>query len=409
MKKINILLFILISMIGFSSCQEDETGPVINSKAQDGTLTFVLNESRYSNVTYELEITNEGKDMDALTCVQPDYGFTAAVTYTTQVCFTDAFAAGTFQSLPTSINGEKVGINTKEMDIAIIGLYGGKLPDPVVERKIYVRLQAVVSDAMQTPTDSVFTVKPLFSNVISLKIRPYVLPLFPFTEVTTKPWYIIGLADGKWTNAAEGLGSSLIPLSITSGKKYNLNGDGEFVYTGYIQASSGFKLISTIGAWTDQWGNQGVDGIDKPISKAANGADPANFKVPADGYYTITFNSVDNTCTIVAATTTPADHTAKGVGLIGNITTWSSDIVMTPAETTNNHIWYTTYTFTSNASEATDGGVKFRELANWDVSWGSVNFPYGIGNPGGANIMYKTGTYVIIFNDVDGCYYFIKK
>ena len=135
MKRINILFIVLISIIGFTSC-DDTRGPSINSKALDGSLTFKLNETRYATSIYALENANADLDMDSLTCVQPDYGFTAAVTYTTQVCFDNSFAAGSFQSLPTTINGEKVRVNTKEMDKAIIALYGGSLPTPVVEKDV---------------------------------------------------------------------------------------------------------------------------------------------------------------------------------------------------------------------------------------------------------------------------------
>jgi len=42
------------------------------------------------------------------------------------------------------------------------------------------------------------------------------------------------------------------------------------------------------------------------------------------------------------------------------------------------------------------------------VNWGANKFPYGIGTNGGDNIPYTIGTFTIIFNDIDGCYYFIK-
>ena len=124
-RNINIVFGILLSLVLFTSCEDEAKSPVINTAALDGSLTFVLNESQYSNWTYILSDANATKEMDAITCKQPDYGFTAAVTYTTQVSFTNTFATGTFQSLPTSIKGEKVNINTKEMNKAMIALSGG--------------------------------------------------------------------------------------------------------------------------------------------------------------------------------------------------------------------------------------------------------------------------------------------
>jgi len=396
---------ILLSLVLFTACEDEAKSPVINAAAQDGTLSFVLNESQYSNWTYVLSDANASKEMDALTCKQPDYGFTAAVTYTTQVSFTNTFAAGTFQSLPTSIKGEKVSVNTKEMNKAMIALSGGVLPDPVVTKDVYVRLKAMVSEATKNPLSDTLTVKPLYSNVIKIKVQPYIEPLMPFNEVTPMPYYIVGLGDGTWNNSTAGLGKSLIPLSVVAGNKYNAQGAGEYTFTGYFQASRTFKLIRDIGSWTEQWGNKGGDGINNLINKAIAGEEPSNIKVPTDGYYTITLNSINNTLKVVASTATIPANLAS-MGMIGEFNGWAADVAMSPVETKNNHVWYVTYTFSANS--ASDGGCKFRANGNWDVNWGAPNFPIGIGTPGGKNILFKSGKYTAIFNDIDGCYYFIQ-
>lgn len=392
MKKINILFIVLLSIIGFTSCQ-DKIGTIISSKALNGSISFKLNQTRYAN--YLLEDANGTADMDALTCVQPAYGFTAAVTYTTQVCADSTFAAGTYVSLPTTVNGEKVGINTKEMDKAMISIFG-KVPTPAVQKNVFIRLKAIISDATSTPFDTIQTVKPLYSNAIMLRITPYEFPLVAFTEITPVPYFIVGLGDGAWNNSTAGLGSSLIPLGVSAGKKYDLNGNGEFVYTGYFQASRGFKLIRDIGGWTEQWGMK--NGV-----YTHNTGD--NITVPSDGYYTITLNSIDNTLSIVAITAPKASFTS--MGMMGEFNGWSTDITMSATETTNNHIWYTTYTFASNFT--TNGGCKFRANGSWDSNWGAVPFPFGIATPGGANIQFKAGTYLVSFNDITGNYCFIKK
>ena len=392
MKKINIIFIVLLCIIGVTSC-EDQIGTIINSKALDGSLTFKLNQPRYSN--YVLEDAISTKDLDSLTCVQPDYGFTAAVTYSTQMCADANFAAGTYQTLPTTVNGEKVGVNVKEMNKAFIAIFG-KLPTPVVAKNVYVRLKAFISDASYSTIKDSLIVKPLYSNVVKLKITPYEFPLFPYTDasITVRPWYIIGLG-GKSDNSTAGLGSSLIPLSVVSGKKYDLNGDGEYTYTGYFSAATNFKLIRDIGKSSPSWAMTG--GV-----LQLNGAD--NITVPTSGYYTITLNSIDNTMTMVA-TTTPSNSYTK-IGLIGGFNAWGGDLAMTANENTGSHVWYTKYTFSSA------DGCKFRApLADtdpWHVNWGANKFPYGIGTNGGDNIPYTIGTFTIIFNDIDGCYYFIK-
>lgn len=397
MKKSKILFWVLLSLIGFSSC-EDAKDPVINTKALDGTLTFTLNQPIYAK--YELTDATSTLDMEALTCVQPDYGFTAAVTYTTQVSFSSAFETGKFQSLPTTISGEKVNVNVKEMDKAIIALYGGSLPNPVVEKQVYIRLKAVISDSKQSQVSDSLIVKPVYSNAISIKILPYVLPLFPYTEVETRLWYIVGMG-GKWDNNVDGLGNSLIPLSLSDGKKYNLNGDGEFVYTGYIKASDGFKILRNIGDWAnDIWGMTGS-------SYVHNGG--GNITVPSDGYYKITLNSIDNKLSIVPVSITPTSYTL--IGLIGAFNSWGSDVALTANTAASGHVWYTTYTFTA------DSQCKLRANGGWDINWGTPGSSdgnplysrIGFGVGGGKNMIETAGTYAVIFNDIDNCYFFIKK
>jgi len=406
MKKISILMVVILGLIGFTACT-DTRGPVISSASLNGSLTFKLNQPVYSNIPYFLEDANADLDMDSLTCVQPAYGFTAAVTYTTQVSFSSTFAAGTFQSLATTINGEKVRVNTKEMDKAIIALYGGVLPTPLVTKDVFIRLQAFVSDASTTPIAKDTIVKPLYSNAISIKIHPYVLPLFPYTEVTPRLWFIVGLGN-HWDNSVAGLGSSLIPLNLSAGKKYNLSGDGEFIYTGYFKASESFKLVRDYTSLTAQWAEYW--GMTAGVYKHNSGD---NIAVTADGYYTMTLNTIDNTLTIVPVAA-PTSALNTSMGMMGDFNGWTTEIPMTASLATNNHVWYTTYTFASDYAAA--GGCKFRSNGSWNVAWGGPAFPYGIGtSSNGANILFKAGTYVIIFNDLDakdaatGTYYFIKK
>lgn len=391
MKKIKILFWILIALVSFSSCTEDEK-TTINSAALDGTLTFKLNEPSYSNYVYVLENANASSDMDSLTCQQPDYGFTAAVTYTTQVSMTSNFA--TYKSLTSTVSGEKVHVNTKEMNKALIAMNGGAFTNPLPTLKVYVRLKAFISDATTNTLDNDTTVKAAYSNVISINVRPYIEPLYPYYEVTVRPWYIVGL-DGIWNNSTAGLGSSLIPLSVVSGNMYDAtSGDGTFEYTGYFDSSKGFKLIRDVGAWNPQWGETSGE-------YTYNTGD--NIFVPSSGYYTLTLNSIDNTLTIVAATA-PAT-TYSSMGLIGEFNGWGGDVSLTANSSAANHIWYTTYTFDSDYT--TDGGCKFRANGGWTVNWGAAQFPVGVGSQDGKNIPFKKGTYSVILNDVDGCFYFI--
>ena len=242
----------------------------------------------------------------------------------------------------------------------------------------------------------------LASNIVSLKITPYKNPLLPYTAVTPKPYYIIGLANGAWNNSVGGLGVSIYPMGVVEGDKYNAEGAGEFVFTGYFQASRGFKLIRDLESWDEQWGYR--DG-----SFIHNDGGSSDIRVPLDGYYTLTLNSIDNVLAMEAVAITPTPFTQ--ISLIGGFNGWGADANLTACETTNNHIWYTTITF------AEAGQLKFRANAEWSINWGHsgdndgdpVYTFAGVGVNNGKNIGHEAGTYIVFLNDLTGCYYFMKQ
>ncbi|MGB4341516.1 MAG: SusE domain-containing protein, partial [Dysgonamonadaceae bacterium] len=212
MKKINIILSGILFMAGFYACQEDDL-VTINPLAETGELTFKLNQPKYADYIYVLEEVNNDKDMDTLTCAQPDYGFTAAVTYHVQASFHEDMTESV--ELATPVNGEKVPVNIKDMNRAILTLYSGQMPNPPTVVEVYVRLKAIVSTATPTPLDTIPIVKPVYSNVIKLNILPYFMEdLTSYDKAKNLVfWYIIGLGDKNWTNDPSGLGVSVVPLS----------------------------------------------------------------------------------------------------------------------------------------------------------------------------------------------------
>jgi len=410
MKKLNILLLLLLGGFVFTACV-DEVGPTINKEAEDGTLAFQLFNPVYANSVYQLTEANSSGVVDTLYCNEPAYGFTAPVTYTVQVSLNSNFTDSVyFEDLATLVQGEKVPVNVKELNTALNTLYGNNFPTPAIATKVYVRLKAVISDVTTTITGDKLLIKPAYSNAIEIRVLPYkAANLKYYYQVTVKPYYIIGLANGAWDNSDAGLGVSMYPLSVVKEAAYDENGNGTFKFTGYFSASRSFKLIRDIGSWNEQWGNKSAEGINNPINKAIAGEEPSNLKVPEDGYYTITLNSIKNTLTVEKTTETPPTYAS--VALMGTFNGWGADVAMTPAEATNNHIWFITHTF------AEAGQYKFRANASWDVAnWGtpaandgdSQYALIGVGGMGGKNLPSTAGTYRIILNDQDGCYYVIK-
>lgn len=382
----------------FASCADEEIGPVINPAAENGSLAFVLNQAQHANYTYVLEEINNALSMEVVTTSQPDYGFTAAVSYFVQISFNQDMSQSV--ELASSVQGETVTINVREMNRGLFDLYGGDMPLPSVASDVYVRLKAIVSNATKTPLVSEPTVKPLYSNVIKLNVLPYFIEnLKPFHEVDNlMPYYIIGYMG--WDNSVAGLGSSVIPMSVVEGNVYNNEGQGVFVYTGYFEASKTFKLIGAVGGWSEQWGNADADGIDNPVH---NDGGSSNFKVPEDGYYTVTLNSISNSIKIEPTAITPKVY--SNMGIVGAMTDWGGnpDIAMAPYQDVNNHMWYAEYTFGSNSES------KFRYNSDWSDNWGDDTFPFGIATTGGPNTPVEAGTYMVFFNDIDGSYFYLKK
>lgn len=258
------------------------------------------------------------------------------------------------------------------------------------ERTVYVKVSAFITKGGLRSF--------MKEYVMSFNVSP--LPMKTYTAVNPRLWYIIGLG-GNWNNSIAGLGSSLIPLDIVDGSNYNDDGDGKFTYSGYFKASDSFKILRNIGDWNnDLWGMSGA-------AYVHNGGD--NIKVPADGYYTITLNSIANTLSIQTASITPKSYTS--MGLIGAMTGWGSDVNLTANTSAGSHVWYTTYTFTS------DSQCKFRAQSDWGINWGApassdgdpLYSKCGIGIGNGKNLIETSGTYTIIINDISGCYYFVKQ
>lgn len=386
MKKILIYTAFLMAVI-FVGCSDDAklmisanpVAPVLSAPSQS-TTAYVKD-----STAYILSMDSTGL-AETFKVSAADYGVSAPITYSLQIDKTGNNFANA-QTI-TSSSTTSLAVTVVQLYNALTGATALNLPTNV-KASIDVRVMATIGASLQ----------PVYSNVKTIIVKP--LPsLKPYTDVTPNLWYIIGLGDGKWTYSASGIGVSMFPLSLVSGKAYSSAGDGTFTYTGYFQASKGFKIVSgktaDMGSWNVQWGNSGGSGINSPIKNSSSSSD---FKVPSDGYYTITLNSLANTLSIVATPSgsIPTSSFAS-MNLKGDWNSWGSNL-MTAFGSTNNHQWYTSVTITGT------GGLKFNSGGTW---WGGTAFPLGLGSTTLGNISYSAGTYTVCFNDIDGCYYFIK-
>lgn len=387
MKNLKIFISILTGLL-VAACANDakltiSANPAAPVLSDPGQKTKSYNKD---SVAYILNLDSSGI-AETFIGTAAKYGVNTVVNYSLQI----DKAGNNFANAQTVTSA-----TTDTLDVSIQQLYTiitnpTGLNSPVgVKSSFDVRIMSTIGASLKT----------LYSNTKTIKINP-LNTLKDYTLVPNiRPYYIIGLGDGKWTNSKGGLGVSFYPLSVVTGKVYNASGDGVFSFTGYFSASRPFKLIRDIGSWDEVWGMTAGAFVHR-------GGD--NITVAADGYYTIKLNSITNTLTITA-TTAPAATIYTSMGMIGEFvgSAWGTDIAMPAAETTNNHIWYTTYTFATDFTPPVGGGgLKFRANGNWDHNWGAGTFPVGFGTNNGTNIPYLHGKYAIILNDLDGCFYFI--
>lgn len=388
MKKLNILALAFASMLTFTACESDnDSNPTVQQPS-----TFQLNTPALAVNVYDLENSGSIK----LTCQQPDYGYTAAVTYFTQISLTGTWNEATSAEADDATYIELDGSYTTcefladatQINRAImkLGSIDSEEDMPTDAMTLYVRMRASLQSGYEC-----------YSNVIELSVAPYFVPL---VAADPEMWYLIGgcIGDGSWGGT---VGTSVIPMSIVDGYKYNeTTGQGELTFTGYFLASQGFKLVKTPGAWDYQWGSSDGNSISSPVMNDGGSGD---FKVPSDGYYTVTLNTKDNELKIEKA---DDKNAYPHLFISGDFNGWGTDTEMTPVNTVEgmiNHIW-------KFELDATGGDTTTKFLYDgWSPNWGAATFPFGIGTNGGANIPVAAGKYIVVFNDINGYYHFFAQ
>jgi len=133
-------------------------------------------------------------------------------------------------------------------------------------------------------------------------------------------------------------------------------------------------------AWTLSWGSS-----DFPtgIGSTMNGA---NIPIPATGNYEVNFDKSTGAYSfeeVIAFNT---------ISIIGSATPggWDADTDLTK-DNADPNIW-------RGNIDLIDGEAKFRANGAWTLNWGSLDFPTGVGAPGGDNIPVDSGTYLVTFN-----------
>ena len=397
MKKILLSSLMLLSMaLVFTACEDDrDSNPTLVQPT-----SFTLNNP-----------VNNMVDLSASTGIpfawsQPDYGgWPAAVEYQLEVSVladpeqwtvtTDEAAAdetgetiANYAILPTfytSCSGDMSAVELAKALMSLCKWEEGSVPE---KQTVYVRAKAKTAGA-----------ETVYSNVVSLDVNPYYIEL---ADAPIEIWYLTGdcTADGSWTNSPDAIGTKMTPMYPIAGNEYDpRTGYGVIEYAAYFPAGANFKIIAPAGLSNWNYGMCGGDENGGQVYRDG-GDDPGNITITEAGYYKILLNTGTHEMTWEKL---DGVKVFTQIAMPGNYQGWNTgENLMNAMNTvTENHDWYLMkVTF----EETT---LKFAADNSWDVNWGSVYFPYGVGAQNGDDIPVKAGTYNVFFNDILGTYNFV--
>lgn len=216
MKKTIYLIAMMMGLISFTSCSSDRDSNPELKQPKD----FKMNIPALAGNTYDLA----NSEYVAFSCSQPDYGYTAPVTYAVQLSLTEDMDKA--QVLPTVFNTVNIQADAKEMSVAVTQLLvdaGHDEAEFPMETPVYVRLHAQLAEG----------VGEVFSNVVKLEKVKTAFSLPPVL-LPENVYMIGGFCGWNWDNSFTMVG---------------VNGTNDtFWHMIYIDSEAGFK-ISTTQAW----------------------------------------------------------------------------------------------------------------------------------------------------------------
>lgn len=419
MKNKYIIGALLVGIISlFASCSDDnDSNPTLIQPKE-----FVLNTPAYANATIDLE-KSTGLE---LTWSQPKYTADNApinATYEVQVSPTNSFTVSTDEAAADE-SGEKVPdyavlSNTKqkcnisasaeEMDKALVKILKWTEENVPAEQEMYVRVNAYILEGTSR-------LNPVASNSVKLNVKPYYIEL---KDAVPTMWYLVGnMFGGKWAGD-KNIGVDALPMFLKPNFSYDKKtGAGEIEYTNYFltdefdekaeSAVAGFKILPSSFDW-----NYSMDGggklKDNIAYRGSTNSDGGHILAGADGYYTITLNTANNTATMVKYEGNVTNYGT--IQIATSLDDFASDTPMLPYNTegVENHAWY--YVMEVPAGQTVS--FKFKIAGSWDTNWGygaedgAVNM-YGKCEANGHNIGLTEGKYCISFNDITGAFSIVK-
>lgn len=419
MKNKYIIGALLVGIISlFASCSDDnDSNPTLIQPKE-----FVLNTPAYANATIDLE-KSTGLE---LTWSQPKYTADNApinATYEVQVSPTNSFTVSTDEAAADE-SGEKVpdyavlsnttqkcniSASAEEMDKALVKILKWTEGNVPAEQEMYVRVNAYILEGTSR-------LNPVASNSVKLNVKPYYIEL---KDAVPTMWYLVGnMFGGKWAGD-KNIGVDALPMFLKPNFSYDKKtGAGEIEYTNYFltdefdekaeSAVAGFKILPSSFDW-----NYSMDGggklKDNIAYRGSTNSDGGHILAGADGYYTITLNTANNTATMVKYEGNVTNYGT--IQIATSLDDFASDTPMLPYNTegVESHAWY--YVMEVPAGQTVS--FKFKIAGSWDTNWGygaedgAVNM-YGKCEANGHNIGLTEGKYCISFNDITGAFSIVK-
>ena len=382
-------LLLLSSICLFAACADDnDSNPTLVIPT-----TFQLNTPAYAPESVDLSTTSGL----AFTWSQPNYGgFPVAAQYQMQFSLNNSFTTSVAEALADEsgatvadyvaldqvYNSCKGTVDAAQLAKGLMQIAKWDSDKVPATTAVYARLAADYANSI------------VYSNVVTINVSPYYVELKDAAPIM---WYLVGnnILDGSWSNNP---GVSSLPMFIQSDYAYDkATGEGEITYLNYF-TTDGWKIQPKDFNW-----NLGFmsDGNPNGAVFRNNGDDNGNIWCDPEGYYLVTVNTANNTCTIAPQDITPKVY--DQICMSGSFNNWS-DTDMTPANKEGeNHVWVYIMTVEEGVVEQ----VKFKIAGSWDTNWGygtedgEVN-TCGKGTNGGKNIGVPEGTWIILFNDITG-------
>ena len=419
MKNKYIIGALLVGIISlFASCSDDnDSNPTLIQPKE-----FVLNTPAYANATIDLE-KSTGLE---LTWSQPKYTADNApinATYEVQVSPTNSFTVSTDEAAADE-SGEKVpdyavlsnttqkcniSASAEEMDKALVKILKWTEGNVPAEQEMYVRVNAYILEGTSR-------LNPVASNSVKLNVKPYYIEL---KDAVPTMWYLVGnMFGGKWADD-KSIGVDALPMFLKPNFSYDKKtGAGEIEYTNYFltdefdekaeSAVAGFKILPSSFEW-DYSMDGGGKLKDNIAYRGSTNSDGGHILAGADGYYTITLNTANNTATMVKYEGNVTNYGT--IQIATSLDDFASDTPMLPYNTegVENHAWY--YVMEVPAGQTVS--FKFKIAGSWDTNWGygaedgAVNM-YGKCEANGHNIGLTEGKYCISFNDITGAFSIVK-